>query len=80
VVKHVVGVVLGLDLGESPVGVIAVGLSNAAGVVVGVEEVDVDALGAVRFEGTEERPRPLPLGRADLVGLIGEPRCVDDDV
>jgi hypothetical protein len=31
VVERVVGVVLGLDLGESPVDVIAVGLSNATG-------------------------------------------------
>ena len=39
-------VVLGLGLGEPPVRVIAVGLSNAADVVVGIKEVDVDA-GAV---------------------------------
>ena len=38
-VEDVVGVVLGLDLGEPPVDVIAVSLSNAADVVVGIEEV-----------------------------------------
>src|SRR5262245_8465798 len=38
VMEDVVGVVLGLDLGESPVRVIAVGLSSAAGVVVGIKE------------------------------------------
>jgi hypothetical protein len=65
VVEHIVGVVLGLDLGESPVDLIAIRLSHTTGVIVGVEEVDVDALSAVRFEGTEERPRPLRLGRAD---------------
>ena len=51
VVEGVVGVVRGLDLGESPVDLIAVGLSNPAGAVVGVEEVDVDAAGAVRLKG-----------------------------
>src|SRR5262245_15026598 len=54
VMEGVVGVVLGLDLGESVVGVVAVGLSGAVGVFVGVEEVDVDAGGAVRLEGLEE--------------------------
>jgi len=43
VVEHIGRVVLGLDLRESTVGVVAVGLSNAD-VVVGVEEVDVDAV------------------------------------
>jgi hypothetical protein len=62
VVEGVVGVVLGLDLGEPPVRVIAVGLSNAADVVVGVKEVDVDA-GAVGLEGVQEPPRPRGLGR-----------------
>ena len=54
VVEDVVGVVLGLDLGESPVDVIALGLSNAGAVVVGIKEVDVDAVGAVRLESSEE--------------------------
>src|SRR5688572_32903540 len=58
VVEGVVRVVLGLDLGESPVDLIAVGLSNPAGVVVGIKEVDVDAASAVRLEGLEEPPRP----------------------
>src|SRR5919109_770317 len=70
VVEGVVGVVLGLDLGESPVDVIAVGLSNAAGVVVGIKEVDVDAVGAVGLEGPEEPPRPGGLGRGVLSGLL----------
>jgi hypothetical protein len=51
VVEGVVRVVLGLDFGESPVDLIAVGLSNPAGVVVGIKEVDVDAASAVRLEG-----------------------------
>ena len=71
VVEGVVGVVLGLDLGESPVDLVAVGLSNPAGVVVGVEEVDVDAAGAVRFgRALEELPRPSGLGRGVLAGLV----------
>jgi hypothetical protein len=53
VVEGVVGVVRGLDFGESAIDVIAVGLSNPAGVVVGIKEVDVDAARAVRFEGLE---------------------------
>src|SRR5262245_31706548 len=73
VVEGVVGVVLGLDLGESPVDLIAVGLSNATGVVVGIKEVDVDAASAVRLEGMEESPRPSGLGRGVLVGLVREP-------
>jgi hypothetical protein len=74
VVEGVVGVVLGLDLGESPVDLIAVGLSNPAGVVVGIKEVDVDAAGAVRLEGFEEPPRPSGLARGMLAGLVREPR------
>jgi hypothetical protein len=80
VVEDVVRVVLGLDFGESPVDPIAVCLSNPAGVVVGIEEVDVDAAGAVRLEGLEEPPRPSGLGRGVLVGFLGEPHGVDDDV
>jgi hypothetical protein len=52
VVEGVVGVVRGLDLGESTVGLVAVGLSKPAGGVVGTEEVDVDAGLAVRLEGS----------------------------
>jgi hypothetical protein len=74
VVEGVVRVVLGLDRVESPVGLIAVGLSNPAGVVVGIEEVDVDAGGAVWLEGFEESPRPRGLGCSELSGLFGEPR------
>src|SRR4029450_590202 len=80
VVEGVVRVVLGLDLSESPVDVIAVGLSNAAGVVVGIKEVDVDAGGAMRLEGLQEPPRPGGLGSGVLAGLIREPHAVDDDV
>ena len=69
-VEGVVGVVLGLDLGESLVNVIAVGLSNAAGVVVGIEEVDVAAVAAMRFEGFEEPARPRGLDRGDLAGFF----------
>ena len=53
VVEHVLGVVLGFHFGEPPVGVIAVGLADAARVVVGVEEVHVDA-GTVGLQGVEE--------------------------
>jgi hypothetical protein len=74
VVEGVVRVVLGLDRGESPVDLIAVGLSNPAGIVVGIEEVDVDAGGAVWLEGFEESPRPRGLGCSELSGLFGEPR------
>jgi hypothetical protein len=42
VVEGVVGVVVGLDFGESPVGLIAVGLSDPVGAVVRIEEVDSD--------------------------------------
>ena len=59
---------------------IAVGLSNAAGVVVGIEEVDVDAPRAVRLEGFEEPPRPSGLGSGVLGGLVREPHAFDDDV
>ena len=69
VVEGVVRVVLGLDFGESPVDLIAVGLSNPAGVVVGIEEVDVDAASAVRLEGLEEPPRPSGLGRGVLADV-----------
>ena len=79
-VEGVVGVVLGLDLGQSLVDVIAVGLSNAAGVVVGIKEVDVDAPGAVRLEGLEEPPCPSGLGRGVLGGLVGQAHAFDDDV
>ena len=48
-----------LDLGESPVDVIAVGFSNAASVVVGIKEVDVDAAqrGAVGGLGGTAAPK-----------------------
>ncbi len=59
---------------------IAVGLSNPAGVVVGIQEVDVDAAGTVRLEGLEEPPRPSRLACAVLAGLVREPHGVDDDV
>jgi hypothetical protein len=68
VVEAVVRVVLGLDFGESPVDLIAVGVSNAAGVVVGIKEVDVDAASAGRLEALEEPPRAGVLGRAVLAG------------
>jgi hypothetical protein len=80
VVQGVVGVVLGLDLGQALVDVIAVGLSNAAGVVFGIKEVDVDAPGAVRLEGLEEPPCPSGLRRGVLDGLVREPYAFDDDV
>lgn len=80
VVEGVVGGVFGLDLGESPVDVIAVRLPNAAAVVVGIEEVDVDASCAVRLEGLEEPPRPRSLSSGVLAGLVREPHGVDDDV
>jgi hypothetical protein len=72
VVERVVGVVLGLDLGESPIGLIAVGFSNPAGVTVRIEEVDVDAASAVRLEGLEEPPRPG--GPAELDPDLPSPR------
>jgi DNA-binding HxlR family transcriptional regulator len=53
VVEHVLGVVLGFHLGEPPVRVVAVGLADAARVVVGVQEVHVDA-GTVELQGVEE--------------------------
>ncbi len=80
VVEGVVGVVLGFDLRQSPVDVIAVRLSNAAGVVVGIKEVDVDAPGAVRSEGLEKPLRPSGLDLSVLAGLLREPHAVDDDV
>ncbi len=64
----------------SAVDVIAVGLSDAAGVVVGIKEVDVDAPGAVGLEGFEEPPRPSGLGVGVLAGLVREPHAFDDDV
>jgi hypothetical protein len=78
-VEHVVGVVLRLDLGEPSVGVVALGLANSAGVIVGVEEVDVDA-GAVGLESLEESPGPPGLRRADRVVLVREPYCIDAHV
>jgi hypothetical protein len=42
-VKHVLGVVLRFHVGESPVGVVAVGLADAARVVVGVGVLGDDA-------------------------------------
>src|SRR4029450_890901 len=80
VVEGVVRVVLGLDFGESPVDLIAVGVSNATRVIVGIKEVDVDAASAVRLEGLEEPPRPSGLGRGVLAGLVRERHGVDDDV
>jgi hypothetical protein len=56
--------------------VIAVGLSNAAGAVVGIKEVDVHA-GAVRLEGLEEPSRPRGLASGVLAGLVREPHAVD---
>src|SRR5262249_8590953 len=79
VVEHVLGVVFRFDVGEPPVRVVAVGLADAAGVVVGVEEVHVDA-GGVGLEGGEELPGPRRLGGAGGVVLLGEPYRVDDDV
>ena len=77
--EHVVGVVLGFDLGQPPVGFVAVGLADTARIVVGVEEVDVDA-GAVGLQGVEECSGPRGLRCPDGVVLLGEPDCVDDDV
>ena len=57
IVEGVDEVVLGLDRRLS-VGVIAIRLSNATGVVVGIEEVDIDAPCAMRLEGFEEPARP----------------------
>src|SRR6202008_461632 len=73
VVESVVGIVPGFDFGESPVDAIAVGLANAAIVVVGIQEVDVDAGGAMRLEGLEEPPRPGGLAGSALGGLVREP-------
>ena len=42
-VEDVLGVVRGLHFGQPPIRVVAVRLVDAAGVVVGVEEVHVDA-------------------------------------
>src|SRR5262245_16273355 len=78
--KDIVGVVPGLDLGEPAVDLISVRLSNPAGVVVGIEEVDVDAAGAVGLQGLEEPSRPGGFSRRALAGLVGEPHGVDDDV
>ncbi|MGH9117001.1 MAG: hypothetical protein ACRD0A_03725 [Acidimicrobiales bacterium] len=78
VVEHVRGVILRLDLGEPQVGVVAVGLANSAGVIVGIEEVDVDAR-AVGLESLEESPGPPGLVRADRVVLVREPCGVDDE-
>src|SRR5262249_47772020 len=69
----------GFGVGGPAVRGVAVGLADAAGVVVGVEEVHVDA-GAVGLEGGEELPRPRRLGGAGGVVLLGEPYRVDDDV
>jgi hypothetical protein len=55
VVEGVVRVVLGLDFGESPVDLVAVGLPDPAGVVVGIKEVDVDAASAVRWRAWRNR-------------------------
>ena len=77
--EGVVGVVLGLDRGELPVGVIAVRLSNAAGVIVGIEEVDVDAPCAMRLRASRNR-RAQAVSRSALAGLVREPHGVDDDV
>src|SRR4029450_11217949 len=79
VVEDVVGVVLGLDLGEPAVGVVAVRLADAAGVVVGVEKVHVDT-GTVGLQGGEEGLGPRGLRGPDGVVLLGPPDRVDDDV
>jgi hypothetical protein len=79
VVEHVLRVVLRLHLGEPQLGVVAVGLADAARVVVGVKEIHVDA-GTVGLEGGEEPSCPRGLRRPDGVVLLGEPCCVDDDV
>ena len=58
--EHVLGVVFGFHLDEPPVVGVAVGLADTARVVVGVEEVQVDA-GAVGLQGVEcSRPAPFP--------------------
>ena len=75
-VEDVVGVVPGLDLGEPPVGRIAVGRSNAAAVVVGIEEVDVDAARAVRSKGFQEPTRSARL-EVEIVVVPSVLRLVD---
>ena len=61
VVEGVVGVVLGLDLGESPADPVPVGLARPAGVVVGVEQPVVQAIGewAATWSFTEPRAEEL---------------------
>src|SRR5687767_3704901 len=59
-----------LDLGEPPVDRVPVGLSNPAGAVVRIEEVDVDAASAVGLERLEEAPRPNALGLRALAGFF----------
>jgi hypothetical protein len=78
VVEHVLGVVRSLHLCEPLVGVVAVGLADAARIV-GVEEVHVDT-DAVGLECSEELSCPSGLGVFDGVGLPGKPDGVDDHV
>ena len=73
------GVVFGFHLGESPVRAIAVGLADAARVVIGVEEVHIDA-GTVGLESGEEFSCPRGLRRTNGGVLLGEPDGVDDNV
>jgi hypothetical protein len=41
--EHVPGVVCRLDLGEPPIGTVAVRLVNSAAIIIRIEDVDVDA-------------------------------------
>jgi hypothetical protein len=79
VVEHVLGVVFGFHVGEPPVRIVAVGLADAARVIVGVEEVHVDA-GTVGLQGVQEFSGPRGLRCPDGLVLLGEPGCVHDDV
>src|SRR5687768_14253702 len=78
--EGVVGVVLGFDLGEPSVDLVAIGLSNPAGVVVGIEKVDVYTGDAVRLECLEKPTYPGGLDRGVLGSLLRQPHAVDDDV
>jgi hypothetical protein len=76
VVEDVVGVVLGLHSRQPVVDGVPVRLANPAGLLVGAEEVDVDAV-AEAVEGGEEAPRPGDVLVA--MALAGPPHGVERD-
>ena len=78
VVEHVLGVVLGFHFGEPPVRVVAVGLPDAARVIVGVEEVQ--NAGTVGLQGVEECSFAHAVSAGADGGVLFRGDCVDDDV